>query len=314
MQALDGTALVEALRTRIKTNRLVAWVSAAMMVLAVALFVFSFYLPAGWIESNESMPEVLRSLAVFLFGPAVIVLAWELVVRRSFKKELLLELGLAESILDHGLAYVSLFGGAPWDGLIGGATKMDVFVAWANTWRGGHRDAIRDFLKRPHTELRVMLPDPEDGQLMEALAHRFTMSADSIRTEIGRALLDFAKLKRETGVARNRLRVHFHSRMPTFSYYRFDDTVLLCLYTHVPGKTQRLPTFWFLRKSGDHTFFDWVMSETNYILTSGSRRANLMLVDSDGSVEDALKSVSKEGAAEGEPRGPSSGEQGDADV
>ena len=277
--------VLEALKSRSKTNRAVAWIFGALVILALMLFLGANEI--GKLHQwNGLFPDSgsLQTLATLMFGPALVAFLWEVGVRRQFKRELVLELGLAESVLKAGIAEATTFRDVPWRELFHDATQVDVFVAWANTWRGNQRDSIRELLGRPGTQLRVFLPDPTDDDFIRALMFKFSMSEGEIRDSILAAVRDYVQLISEAKVSDDRLQVFLHTKMPVYTMYRFDDLALVCLYTVVPHKTHELPLLWFVKGDSGSGYFTWAMSELNYMVRS-NRRLLLSLLGTDASLE-----------------------------
>lgn len=127
----------------------------------------------------------------------------------------------------------------PWTTLIRGAREIDVHLAYGSTWLNTHSVELAEFAKNRRNKMRYFLPDPEDDLAMNVLAERFEYTPEIIRGKVVEAATTIAKLSRDGNAD---VRVWYRRGAPTFTCYRFDDTVVVTLYQHRVGRAA-IPTF-----------------------------------------------------------------------
>jgi hypothetical protein len=145
-----------------------------------------------------------------------------------------------------------------WEGYFATVEKLDIFVAYAGTWRGTNYQRLMRVAAQPTSRIRVFLPNPHDSELVSRLAQRFAMTEADVQTRIRTARAEFAGLQQAGG---GEVRVHYHSGDPLFSCYRFDRTAILTLYSHTRTRTN-VPTI-VCRDGG--TLYDFVREELRAI-------------------------------------------------
>ena len=107
--------------------------------------------------------------------------------------------------------------------------------------------------------MRYILPDPEDSVAMGVLAERYDYTPEIIKGKILESARTVAKLSRD-GVGD--IRVYYRRGAPTFTCYRFDETVVVTLYQHKVARGQ-IPTFVL----GSGTFKDFFASDLTEIVS-----------------------------------------------
>ena len=184
--------------------------------------------------SAERASDVLGELGSLLIGSAALAVLWDLVARRAFLDELLEQIDAVESLAVGGVTGMTMnfHETIPWQKLIDEAKTVDVMMAWGAGWRAICIPHLGEMMRRSRTRIRVVLPDPEDDALMEALANRFDSTADQVRTNITQAADDFLALRPDKHP--DRVAVMFTSERLLFACYLIDRTAVISFYTHAP--------------------------------------------------------------------------------
>lgn len=197
---------------------------------------------------NDSWSAVVSNLGGLIVATALITLAWDLAGKRAFTREVMETAHLGTDIERAGITRVTdqYLDSVQWAELIEGASKVDVVVAYANTWRNAHRHRLMKIAARKGTRLRVYLPDPDDADTMRVLAARFSMSPDALVSKVREAIEEFSGLSVPGG---GEVEVYVRSGDAVFSCYRFDGRAVLTLYSHSKERRSSVPTF--VLRSGD---------------------------------------------------------------
>jgi hypothetical protein len=150
----------------------------------------ALYLSVEWEGPHDpsALDSVLREGGALLFVTATLSVVWDLRGRRQLTNEVLSAAGLSKAITDAGLTGLTThYAEIDWNGLLDHASHVDLFFAYASTWRAYHDAALRKLVKREGTRLRVILPDRRDEAQIAQLAARFGASNDEIIQKIADA-------------------------------------------------------------------------------------------------------------------------------
>jgi hypothetical protein len=219
-----------------------------------------------WVSSLKVLDHhgtwrlLLDEFGTVLIAAVALGVLWELVGKRAFASEMFAVAGVGVDVLSAGIVRVgtSYLDDVAWQELFKSAEKLDVFVAYASTWRSAHYHRLQELAGKPQSRVRVYLPDPYDEGLVTRLALRFSMTVDQVRERIRDARAEFAGFQRENG---GTVSVFYHSGDPVFSCYRFDGTIVLTLYSHTRAR-QKVPTI-VCRQGGE--LYEFVRDELTAI-------------------------------------------------
>jgi hypothetical protein len=166
---------------------------------------------------------------------------WELIGKRAFAREVLESARIAAEVELAGLSAIGTrFSDTPdWEGLFNSATELDIFVAYAATWRHNHADRLKSVLRRGGV-IRVYLPTPLRGPTISTMATRFQTDPDELITKITTAKREFNELG--DGL-KGSIKVLYYPEDMVFTFYRFDNVTVIAFYKHWRGlPSGHLPT------------------------------------------------------------------------
>lgn len=213
-----------------RTILLVSLISIAIALFGVILLYCSSIF--DWWPEHSPFRTLVQTLGSLLVASVAIFLMWELLIRRVFLDEILTKVGIASNLRNTGLINVSF---NPeeirWIEMFDKAKHVDLFFTYARTWRGLHEIKLRELCSRPEVKLRLVLPNPDNKQLVAQMASSFGKTEDTLRQRIQEALTDFVRLCDIAKDNNSHLSIFFADVFPQFSYYRFDDIVVLALYS-----------------------------------------------------------------------------------
>jgi hypothetical protein len=127
-----------------------------------------------------------------------------------------------------------------WAGLFSAVRELDIFVAYGQTWRNLHARELAQVAQRKTARIRVFLADPGHDATVAVLADRFAITPGELRTRIEATSDDFADLRQPGGA---RVEVYYCPGDRVFSFYRFDDTAVVGLYSHARSRATSVPVF-----------------------------------------------------------------------
>lgn len=249
-----------------RTNLRTLAVSLLVFLLGVLLLVLS--------EANESIAKIVWLKAVIanfgglLVATISIATLWELFSKRAFFDELLAKAGLSEDIRTLGLVGLSVnpLRGTDFPKLIRTTKRLDIFVCYANTWRATHEEDLRSLARKKDIRVRLLVPNPENKEVMKELGHRFGSSSPEVLADkIQVAISEMKSIFAPPGSASTNFSVWVHEENPVTSFYLFDNIAVVTLYKHARGRGS-VPTF-VAERGG--TLFDYVQGEVD-ALTKGA--------------------------------------------
>jgi hypothetical protein len=122
--------------------------------------------------------------------------------------------------------------------LIASSSRMALYFIHSRRWRENHSAAIKTFLARSDTTMDIFLPDLENQELMFSLSRRFE-DGPLTPTLVMDAYRYCYRLAREYGKPAE---IWLFSRYPAYSFYQFDRTAVLALYSNTASKKD-IPAF-----------------------------------------------------------------------
>jgi len=204
----------------------------------VMLYVSAPVQAAGYHRSGTLLEE--SGAALFISG--VLAVLWEKAGKRAFADEILAKANMSRDLAEAGIDVVTHSfkdERINWDQLFKNACRLDLFLAYGHTWRNTQSERIDRLLSDPNATIRVVLPDPDDNELVKGLSGRFEMEPEAVKQEIEETKKFF---ERRIKKARGRVELYFTRIMPLFTFYLFNNKVVFALYNHRSGQ-QVVPSF-----------------------------------------------------------------------
>jgi hypothetical protein len=213
----------------------------SLVIVGAAIVLFYVSNREDWIRSLGWRTTLNQVAGVFV-ATGILSVGWELLGKRRFAIEVLAKAQLSAEIVEAGITHVSnqYLEDVEWADLFRDATKVDVVVAYANTWRNTHAHRLREVASRPGTRLRVYLLDPDDPETMRSHAERFNSTPERLAGQIDDAIQFYSGLTTADGGV---VEVYVRPGERVFSAYRFDSHAVLTLYSHGKERRTSVPTF-----------------------------------------------------------------------
>jgi hypothetical protein len=238
------------------TTLKVLLVCISTAVLGAGLIYLGGAFPHYW-KTHAGTDALVDNLGALLVISVALGLLWELLLKRSFARELLETVNSANDLDRAGIIGIGIqsLQGQGWDDLFRKVTELDIFVAYGNTWRNTHLSQLQDLAKRRNARVNVYLADPNDDLTMKVIATRTSLSTKEVQQKIIEAKKGFEDLKISNGAS---IEVYYFSGARVFTLYRFNDEAVIELYQHAKAKKSDFPTL-ICRKGG--TFYDFLEAE-----------------------------------------------------
>jgi len=217
---------------------------AGAFVLIIGAFMLYCSNSQTFWTNRQPLQSLVRDLGSLMCVSVVISLLWHLWASRAFLDEVLAQTKIADDVRRAGITGVSatFHEEIPWGKLFQDVTHFDIFFAYGRTWRNTYAESLRNVAQRERAHIRIVLPDPEDQQTVAELAKRFDYSKEELIKLIKEAEADFRSLRPTEDSKGTSVSLWFLPYAPQFTFYRFDSTAVLALYTH---RRERIgvPTF-----------------------------------------------------------------------
>jgi len=220
-----------------------------------------------WISANDKWwtnfkvwQTVLQNIGALLVVTVAISFLWELYGKRVFLDEVLAKAQISKELTFAGITKITdTFHNRDidWKKYFSTVNKLDIFFAYGRTWRNTYADEFRKVAVRNGARIRIVLPDPEDKQVMSELARRFNCTENEIKKAIKEAEAYFRSLINSAGANGAQIDIWFLPAAPLFTFYRFDRVGILALYTHRRDRAA-VPTF--VCEMGG-TLYDYIYKE-----------------------------------------------------
>lgn len=199
--------------------------SVCVAVIAVVLL---------WQSETAELSLVQESLLANVGGLMLVsvslYLLFEFWLRRAWVNELFAEAQAGEKIRAAGLRGISTdFSSVDWADHFAGSARLDLWFSYALTWNHEHHGEITKLLRQPGAKVRVLLPAHQDSEVMGDLARRFGMQADEVRNKIEEVIGLLESLPVPTSGS---LELRVVPMAPVFTFYRFDDSVVVAMFHH----------------------------------------------------------------------------------
>lgn len=218
----------------------------------------------GSLAANVQLSAILAQVGAVLVATAVLSVLWESLGREQLASDVLQKAGVGSDMQRAGLVRVTdqYLDDVEWESLFRRVRRLDIFVAYASTWRHAQHERLRAVASDSGARIRVFLPDPDDEATIANLADRFSITPVAIRGKVHEARSFFEALRVPRGAD---LTVFKRRGDHVFSLYRFDNRAVVTLYSHGKSRTP-VPTF----VVDEGQMFRFVYDEVNAIHSQSS--------------------------------------------
>ncbi|MDT3396337.1 hypothetical protein RKE29_06730 [Streptomyces sp. B1866] len=222
----------------------------------------------GWFKDHESLGTLANQLGGLLIVSVALATLWDLVGRRSFFYEMLSALRLKHDIHVSGLESVDMDYNKVinWDEHLSSARHLDIFAAWATTWRNNYQTRLQQLASRNDAKIRVCLPDPSHSECVKMLATRFNMGQDDVRSRLNETIEYYKRL--DTNIQSGRIEIYVSAAVRVFSAYRIDNRFVVTLYHHKGSRSGSVPAL-TCREGG--TYFEFFKDDLEGVLSASTR-------------------------------------------
>ena len=142
-----------------------------------------------------------------------------------------------------------------WDELFRSTREIDLFFAYNIQWRSINDVRLIDFVSRPGTKIRIVLPDVTDSEMLKNMAGKFNKNQNVVETRVQEAIDDFTELAETAQKNKSLVEIWTHNTPFQYSLYRFDNIYIYSPYKQQKGKID-IPHLIFSKSGKLSNFFD----------------------------------------------------------
>jgi hypothetical protein len=210
-----------------------SWTIVAIGMILLGGF-FLYVSSADTVGSYPVVKAFSNNVGGVLLATGLISLLWELVSRRAFLSEVFSIARLSEDVKRSGLHRLTMDfqHEVEWPELLESARRIDVFVSYARTWRNQNLSRLRAFAERPGSQMNLILPDPDNEEVIRELARRYSTNPEAIRDRVNEAISAFMLMFDRKKGAKGQLSIWVTTATPVFTFYRIDKKYILSTYRH----------------------------------------------------------------------------------
>jgi hypothetical protein len=236
---------------------------AGLVVLAVGvLCLYLGGLDDHFWRSHQGLQTLLDHFGAVLVISVGLGAVWEFVGKRAFALEVLERARTSTDVVEVGLKRIGTdYRTVPdWPELFRTVRHLDIFAAYASTWRNNNMAELMQVAERSGGRIRVFLPDPTDDRTVGVLATRFSITEEELRRRIKEGADGFLSMRQPHGA---QIDVYYAAGDRVFTSYVFDDTAVITLYRHKPERSGIVPT---LVVEAGGTWYDFLQEEIASVL------------------------------------------------
>lgn len=120
----------------------------------------------------------------------------------------------------------------PWDMYFKRENYVEVFFTYGRTWRHNCSTSLEEFVRRPSTTLKIILPNPQNQVILHELSMRFSKADEEFRMLIQEAAQDIQRLHDASTSCGATVELWYASLTPMQSLYRFGQTAIIALSSY----------------------------------------------------------------------------------
>ena|SRR5665213_1125610 len=234
--------IVKRRRTLLELANDQAFLLTAIGLIAVGVTLLAVAQVSPWWIGRDWEHALLEQVGSILIAAMGLALIWEWRGRRALSGEIFDMVQTATSLRDSGLTkYSEDYLKVDWPKLFVGVREIDIFLVYGGTWRRNHHQKLVDALKG-NAHIRVVLGSTVKGTPhVRVLAERLDITEDTLLERVNEAIEEYKDIAKAAG-GKGCLRIYSWEGDHMFSGYRFDDEVILTLFSHSKER-KNVPTF-----------------------------------------------------------------------
>jgi hypothetical protein len=235
-------------------------------VAVLALGIVFLWVSRAVFAPSSIWGSLVRDFGSLLVASVCVAGLWELTAKRAFFAEIFEGTHLSTELQAAGVvgAQSQWYDDVQWKTMLRAVDHVEIFQAYGVVWRGIMEDELAKFAGRKGTSCTVILPDPQDPKLLQAMAANFRRSEEEIQRRIIDAQNEYMRLFSLAG-GDLKYEVWYSSRPPLYSFVILGDRAVVTMYKH--NSDQKQVIGFVVRRGG--AFFRYIENERNAFVGAG---------------------------------------------
>jgi hypothetical protein len=189
-----------------------------------------------WFADNLAITDLSKEVFALIAASGLVAFIWEKSIKRTFFNEVMEKVGLATDVDKAGLSRITMefYRDIDWKMFFRNVKNLDILFSYGGTWRSINTLELSEIADRQGVSVRVILPNPTNGALMEQLGQRYSIDKSVMINRVKEAENDFHS--KFDDHASSHLTVLFTDTAPIFDFYKFDNVAVITLFSYRKGK------------------------------------------------------------------------------
>jgi hypothetical protein len=228
-------------------------------------------------QTQGAVAAFLGGLGATLISVGLIVLVYELWLRRSIVAEFLGAAGLGSDLAATGIREVRPWGTIDWPTFFDECPgDIQIVVGYAASWAGLHAERVVKAAVSNGARITITVLDPDAaGALLEFYGRMYGTDADGLRARIENAMRAWQEAAERSATAGHRvmLRIDGLDRHTPFTFYRAGDCMWVIFSPRQTGRSDDIPAI-LCRKGarGGRGLHEWVLNDLEACRRDGHAR------------------------------------------
>jgi hypothetical protein len=178
------------------------------------------------------------------------------------------------SMIETGITDIKI----PWNtldfsGLINNSQKEIIIVGtYFSTWLNTNFDSLQNFVRKKDSKLQFIFIDPENETTVKSLQDKF-FEAEKQKVDLNAKIqesINRIKALNSTS-APKKIIIRGQKFPPTYSFYKFDDKIVIVPYLMRSGRTNQIPSL-LIEKKLNGTLYDIFLTDINVLINDTSNK------------------------------------------
>jgi hypothetical protein len=147
------------------------------------------------------------------------------------------------------------------------SNEVTLVLQYGSTWMNHYNTELKLFLDKKGTLLKCIFIDKESEHVINALEEKYKLTTSdpstiNLRAKIVESQDAVKSLIKKPDPLHKKLLVKTTKLIPTYSLYKFDDTIFLVPYLYSPGRTLEIPAM-VLSHQNNSEAYNYINNDLN---------------------------------------------------
>ena len=227
-------------------------------------------------NTHGSLSFVCGGVGSTTLSIGLVVLAYELWLRRSLVAEFLEASNLSSDLAATGVLEIKSWQAIDWNHFLAASVEYEISFSYGRTWSAQYAERVIQAVHHARTRVTLIVLDPEGPEhLLEFYGQMYGTDAEGLRSRINESIgiwKDAAN--RVDNIRAGTVRVEGSVRQMPYTFYRAGDSMWIVLSPRQSGRGTDIPALFCKRGSSstEPGLFEWVVSDIEGCRRNSSSR------------------------------------------